>query len=96
MGATGPRESESKVQGVDVGVRGSVTGTEVRQAEGWACEGSLAFTVPLSAPQLPQSWPVPSLSRGWATVPPPASPLQQPEQEGVCFLFVGDACKSSG
>lgn len=27
---------------------------------GWGCEGSHALTVPLSIPQLPQSWPVPS------------------------------------
>ena len=26
----------------------------------------------------------------------PRDPGEQPEQEGVCFLFVGDACKSSG
>lgn len=43
-----------------------MTGTEVGQAEGWACGGSHALVVALSAPRLTQSWPVPSPHRGRA------------------------------
>lgn len=67
-----------------------MTGTEVGQAEGWACGGSHALVVALSAPRLTQSWPVPSPHGG------PGPGEQREQEEGVCFLFVGDACKSSG
>lgn len=86
MGATGPRESESRVQGVDVGVRGSVTGTEVRQAEGWACEGSHAVTVPGVPLNFPRAGQSPaSLEAGPRCPSPPA--LCSSQSRGGVFPF---------
>lgn len=62
-----------------------LTGTEVGQAEGWACVKSR----PRRAPQLPQSWLVPSLleARPWCRLPQ-ALCSSQSRREGVSFLLV--------
>lgn len=53
--------------------------------------GVWSLSRPCGAPERPSTHPE-LASPG----PTPRGPLQQPEQEGVCFLFVGNACKSSG
>lgn len=72
------------------------TGSSVRgeQVGVWECQ---APEQPSAHPELAS--PQATFSLGWGRTRParPApSPPQQPEQDGVCFLFVGDACKPSG
>lgn len=83
--ALGPQGRQGwRVQGAGMGSSRMCDRMEVGLAEGWACADSHALGVPLSAIDSPRA----GQSAG--------ALCSSPQWEGVCFLFVGDACKSSG
>lgn len=88
-GSGGHGAQGGRMEGAGSGCGGSRTCDRDRggQAKGWACRGSHALMVPLSAPRLTQGWPVPSPPGGQAVVPPALHSSQSRRVGGLSFCW---------